>query len=661
MKIFQDIKSYESACELLNKSGKKWLLRKDEIIRNAVELSALDNQKKISIVLTMRGEWENFYDMDMNGSFKLNAEWLKNTPPYEPSLRAFIEKLGFDISESLSFTSLNLNDWTHRLGLLFCLYDKRLTNNPEDICVQEIQAALHHLLQGKKSEIEQFINYPYYHKLMSAFEKRIKDIRDSYSPESLERNQKFVIAENNFVGKTSVTSKKSIREMSCQSIFTKSGCQIDLASEQGRRKNQEDRLAALQVSVDQSWENSIPELLSIVLSCSAINVYRTLDYHDQAGTTATLLFSYKGKLYTAWIGDSAAILLTKDQKTQEIKASYLNWPHRIDEKSLVEKKASFKFEEGRIIQEGGRITKGITKSGAMDYRLYDLQTTRNIGNDSGVLISDNINVARGAGSSDIACITEENISNDSIAVFVCSDGLTDALSREEIAEEISKNENANINNENANVNIAEKLVNKAYDKGNGKGSGDNITVAYVKLNSEVKLNSNNGVVVVVCDGHTPLDIDFSMGGNLAGCAAFFAVEIMSIIAKNGAENLNESIQQCLNLQYPNAFGNNTPYVKGFNTEPLQQKGILPTLNFIATQDRKNIRENNDQILNSNNSNNNNNSSAPRPALRRTYSFCIPKSSQEPLSKKLKTEQDETSMVVSENLSDSYSPSSQPSS
>ena len=162
------------------------------------------------------------------------------------------------------------------------------------------------------------------------------------------------------------------------------------------------------------------ELIRTAFAEANLEIYRASakEGNDGMGTTATLAFIYDGKLITAHVGDSRCYKITKDTIKQ------LTNDH------------SFVNE---LVQSGQ-----ISQSDAQFHPNKNL-ITRAVGTDISVKVDMDIKTYMGE------------------KILVCSDGLSNMISDEQMFEIINENEDV------------EEAVNKMVELANKKGGNDNIT------------------------------------------------------------------------------------------------------------------------------------------------------------------------------------------
>ena len=162
------------------------------------------------------------------------------------------------------------------------------------------------------------------------------------------------------------------------------------------------------------------ELIRTAFAEANLEIYRASakEGNDGMGTTATLAFIYDGKLITAHVGDSRCYKITKDTIKQ------LTNDH------------SFVNE---LVQSGQ-----ISQSDAQFHPNKNL-ITRAVGTDISVKVDMDIKTYMGE------------------KILICSDGLSNMISDEQMFEIINENEDV------------EEAVNKMVELANKKGGNDNIT------------------------------------------------------------------------------------------------------------------------------------------------------------------------------------------
>lgn len=167
------------------------------------------------------------------------------------------------------------------------------------------------------------------------------------------------------------------------------------------------------------------ELIRTAYAEANLEIYRASSAkgNEGMGTTATLAFIYDGKLITAHVGDSRCYKITKNSITQITKDhSYVN----------------------ELVKSGQ-----ISEVDAREHPKRNV-ITRAVGTDISVKVDMNISTYMGE------------------TILICSDGLSNMLSDEQIFEFV--NNNAELSD----------AVNKMLELANKKGGSDNITILAFK-------------------------------------------------------------------------------------------------------------------------------------------------------------------------------------
>ena len=233
--------------------------------------------------------------------------------------------------------------------------------------------------------------------------------------------------------------------------------------------------------------------------------------YKNLGTCALVILIINNKLYTANLGDSKAILLTKDEtkkenhgtfgykkitkvyncrKTEEQKKLKEKWPYMDD---------IYKCKRKKVCYVKGRLQPTSTLG---DFYLkspfYNLDTKK-INNDK--YINDKIEKYEGPFISSIPDIKIFNLTINDKYLVIGSDGLWDYLNSKEIAkltEELLDNREQNFNDNENSDKIALGLMKEVIEKSSIKSGIDFLNILDMQLGKRLR-RIHDDISIIICD------------------------------------------------------------------------------------------------------------------------------------------------------------------